>query len=121
MHAGRLLQFGNDRALFSVHKRFSVGAIALIEPDCPGGVFVQDFFPVWSGRFQVAVLKEHHNDVFVMEMHRRGHARCPCGIPHNHAIIFKKLFGVGPWKSEWVTALVFYRNDPSSRSQMSGP
>ncbi len=36
----RLLQFGDDRALFPIHQRFSVRAVALIEPDCPGGVLV---------------------------------------------------------------------------------
>jgi hypothetical protein len=51
MPAGRLLQFSNDRALFSVHQRFSVGAITLIEPDCPGGVLVYNLFSVRSGRF----------------------------------------------------------------------
>ena len=61
MQAGRLLQLGNDRALFSVDQRFRVCTVSLVEPDSRGRIFVYNFFAVRGGRFQVAVLKEHHD------------------------------------------------------------
>ena len=84
-----LLQLGDDRALFAVHQRFSVRAVALVEPDGSGGVLVQNLFSVRSSRFQVAILKEDHHHVFIMEVHRRGDARSPGGVPHDYAIILK--------------------------------
>src|SRR5579864_2285266 len=108
---GLLLQLGNDRALLAVHQPFSVRAVTLVEPDGPGGVLIHDFFSIRSGRFQVAILQEHHDDVFIVEVHRRGDARSPCGIPYDHAVILKYLLRSGSWKGHRVAALVLYRRD----------
>src|SRR5690348_3334648 len=86
-------------------------AVALIEPDCAGGVLVHDLFSIWRGGFQVAILKEYHDHVFIMEMHRRGDARSPSGIPHDHAVILKYFLGAGSRKGQRIAALIFYRRE----------
>src|SRR5690242_10963529 len=106
-----LLQLGNDRALLPVDERFSMRAVAQIEPDGPGRVFIHNLFSVRRSRFQVTILKEHNDHVFVMEMHWRGDTWSPGGIPNDHAVILKYFLGAGTREGQRVTALVFYRSD----------
>lgn len=99
-HAAGLFELGNDGALLSPDERFSVRSTAKVEAGRPGRVRIHRILPVRRGRFQVAILKEHHHNVFVMEVHRRGHVGRPGVIPDNHAVVFQELLRAGAGKRQ---------------------
>src|ERR1700689_5623875 len=63
----RLLQFGDDCALFSTHQGFGVSAAAGVESDRVVPERIDDDLSVWSGRTQVAVLNKHDHEIVIME------------------------------------------------------
>ena len=100
------LQLCNDRVLFSPDQSFKVRTVALIESDFPRGVRSHHIFAVRSRGFQVAVLEKQHHNVFIVEVHGRGHARLPGIIPHNDPLVLQQFPGSGPGKGQRITAAI---------------
>ncbi len=90
----------DDGALLSPDERFGVRASAKVEAGRPGLIFIHRILAVRRGRFQVAIVQEHHHNVFIVEVHRSGHVGRPGVIPHNHAVIFQHLLRAGAGKRQ---------------------
>src|SRR5215467_12530088 len=96
--SGRLFELGDDRAQLTVDERLGVDAIARIEPGVAGRPLVDDALAVGRRRLQRTVSEVDHDDVLVVEMHRRRLSGRPCVVPHDDAAILVHLLIVGTGK-----------------------